>query len=152
MGGQHHLQRTKGTMDISEQTSDSLIAALSEARIPAENHAFIREIANAVDTVRYRVVHNVGKSYIVATRRDGGRDLHIESGATNGFDSEDEAIRIAPNAVGWGPSSRKGTWYVLHPVNKARVTGERSRDVQRKATFCACGMEMSLTGVCGNCD
>lgn len=125
---------------------------MSEARIPAENHAFIREITKAADIIGYRVVHHVGKSYIVATRRDGGRDLHIEYGATNGFNSEDEAIRIAPNAVGWGPSSRKGTWYVLHPVNKARVTGERSRDVRRKATFCACGMEMSLTGVCGNCN
>jgi len=139
-------------MNISDQTSDSLIAALSEARIPAENHAFIREITNAAGIAGYRVVHHVGKSYVVATRCDGDRDLHIESGATNGFSSEDEAIRIAPNAVGLGPSSRKGTWYVLHPLNQARAGGERSRDVRRKATFCVCGMELSLTGVCSSCD
>jgi hypothetical protein len=117
-----------------------------------ENHELIREITDAADIVGYRVVHNVGKSYIVATRRYGGRDLHIEYGATNGFDSEEEAVRLAPSAVGRGPSSRKGTWYVLHPVNQARVSGERSQDVRRKATFCACGMELSLTGVCSNCD
>lgn len=139
-------------MNPSDQTSSSLIAALSEARIPAENHAFIREIANATGVTGYRVVHHVGKSYVVATRLDGGRDLHIEYGGTNGFASEEETIRIAPNAVGRGPSSRKGTWYVLHPLNQARVGGERSRDVRRTATFCTCGMELSLTGVCGSCD
>ncbi|MBU9763539.1 hypothetical protein FR943_06745 [Mycobacterium sp. TNTM28] len=139
-------------MNRSDQSSDSLIAALSEARIPVENHAFIRDMTNAVGISGYRVVHHVGKSYVVATRCAGGRDLHIEYGATNGFDSEAEALHIAPNAVGRGPSSRKGTWYVLHPVNQARVGSERSRDVRRKAALCDCGMELSLTGVCGSCD
>lgn len=139
-------------MNTSNETSDSLIAALSAAGIPAENHALIREITNAAGIAGYRVVHNIGKSYVVATRRDSGRALHIEYGATNGFDSEDEAVRMAPNAVDRGPSSRKGTWYVLHPVNQARVGGERSRDVRRKPAFCACGMELSLTGACGSCD
>jgi len=139
-------------MNASNETSDSLIAALSAAGIPAENHELIREITNAAGISGYRVVHNVGKSYVVATRRDGGRALHIEYGATNGFDCEDEAIRLAPNAVSRGPSSRKGTWYVLHPVNQARVSGERSRYIRRKPEFCACGMELSLTGACASCD
>lgn len=139
-------------MNTADQASDSLIAALSEARIPAENHAFIREITSAAGVTGYRIVHHIGKSYIVATRRDGSRDLHIEHGATNGFSSEDEAIRIAPHAVGRGLNSRNGTWYVLHPVNRARVHGGRTLDARRKATFCACGMELSLTGVCGSCD
>lgn len=140
-------------MNRSDQLSDCLIAALSEVRIPAENHAFIRDITNAAGVDRYRVVHHVGKSFVVATRFDGGRDLHIEYGATNGFTSEEETIRIAPNAVGRGVrNSEKGNWYVLHPVNYARVGGERSRDVRRKAAFCDCGMELSLTGVCGSCD
>lgn len=60
--------------------------------------------------------------------------------------------RVAPHAVRRGASSRKGTWYVLHPVNLARVGDERSRDVRRKAPYCECGMELSLTGVCGSCD
>ncbi|BBX27424.1 hypothetical protein GCM10009632_39270 [Mycolicibacterium alvei] len=139
-------------MNTSDQSSASLIAALSEARIPAENHAFIRATTTAARITGYRVVHHVGKSYVVATRCDGGRDLHIEYGATNGFSSEEETMRLAPDAVGRGASSRKGTWYVLHPVNQARVGGERSRDVRRKATLCDCGMELSLTGICGSCD
>ncbi|QRY53823.1 hypothetical protein [Mycolicibacterium septicum] len=140
-------------MNTPDRLSDSLIAALSEARIPVENHAFIRGITNAAGVRRYRVVHHVGKSFVVATRCNGGRDLHIEYGATNGFASEEETIRIAPDAVGRGErNSEKGNWYVLHPVNSARVGGERSRDVRRKATFCSCGMELSLTGVCGSCD
>lgn len=106
-------------MSPSNQTSHSLIAALSEARIPAENHAFIHEITQATGVAGYRVVHHVGKSYVVATRCDSGPALHIEYGATNGFTSEEETIQIAPDAVGRGPSSRKGTWYVLHPVNQA---------------------------------
>ena len=139
-------------MSTSDQTSDSLIVALSEARIPGANHEFIRRITAAVGIAGYRVVHNVGKSYVVATRRDGGRDLHIEYGYTNGFISEDETIRVAPDAVGRGPSSRKDTWYVAHPVNQVRDGSERSRDVRRQARLCSCGMELSLTGVCGSCD
>lgn len=139
-------------MNTSSQSSDSLSSALSEARIPVENHEFIRGITDAVGVDSYRVVDQAGKPYVVATRHDGSRDLHIYYGATNGFASEDETMRIAPHAIGRGASSRKGTWYVLHPVNQARVGSERSRDVRRKATYCDCGMELSLTGVCGSCD
>lgn len=139
-------------MGTTDHTSDSLIAALSEARIPIENHSFIRSITQAADVGGYRVVDQTGKPYVAAARRDGSRDLHIYYGATNGFASEEETIRIAPDAVGRGPSSRKGTWYVLHPVNQARVGNERPQNVRRKAGFCDCGMELSLTGACGSCD
>ncbi|ORW57749.1 hypothetical protein AWC21_18370 [Mycolicibacterium peregrinum] len=139
-------------MNASDRMSDSLIAALSEARIPAENHEFIRDLIDAVGIDGYRVVDQPGKPYVAAARHDGGRDLHIYYGATNGFVSEAEAMRFAPDAVGRGPSSRKGTWYVLHPVNQARVGGERARNVRRTPTYCDCGMELSLTGVCSSCD
>lgn len=139
-------------MGTPDQTSESLIAALREARIPAENHDFIRGIVNATGVDHFRVVDQTGKPYVAAARRDGSRDLHIYYGATNGFESEEESIRIAPAAVGRGPSSRKGTWYVLHPLNKARVAGERPRNIRRKAGLCDCGMELSLTGACGICD
>lgn len=134
------------------QTSDSLLQALSEARIPLANHEFIRKVADAAGIDGYRVIDQTDKPYVVARRRDGARDLHIYYGATNGFDSEEETVRLAPNAVGRGPSSRRGTWYVLHPVNKARVGGKSSRDLRRNATYCGCGMELSLTGVCSSCD
>lgn len=137
-------------MDTAQQ--DSLIAALTEARIPAENHEFIREITKRTGITACRFVDQTGKPYVVATRQDGRPPLHIYYGATNGFTSEDETIRIAPDSVGRGPSSRKGTWYILHPVNEARVGTERAKNVRRKAELCECGMEKSVTGVCGSCD
>ena len=146
----HHSDPTTGTGN-GGRTSDSLIAALFEAGIPSENHEFIRDLTNAVGVAGYRFVDQAGKPYVVATRHDGHRDLHIYYGATNGFTSEEETIRIAPHAVGRGPSSRKGTWYVLHPVNQARVGVAQPRNVRRKASRCECGMELSLTGVCGSC-
>jgi hypothetical protein len=134
-------------------TSASLISALKQARIPAANHDFIEQLARVVGIVGYRVVERPGKPYVIATRRDGQRDLHIYYGATNGFDSEDEVVRIAGNAVGRGKSgSRKGTWFVLHPVNQARPAGKRSHNAPREAAICDCGMQLSLTGVCGSCD
>lgn len=139
-------------MSTSGQTTTTLISALSEARIPVENHEFIRDMTEAVGIVSYRVVHQEKKRYVVARRRDGQRDLHIEYGATNGFVSEDETIRVAPGAVDRGPSSREGTWYVLHPLNRARVGTQRSRNVRRESARCECGMELPLTGVCISCD
>lgn len=131
---------------------ESLIAALSQARIPAANHEFIRSITNTAGVAGYRVVDQRGKPYVIATRSNGLRDLHIYYGATSGFASEDEVISIAGAEMGRGESgTRKGTWYVLHPVNEARVGGERGRDVRRAGMFCTCGMQLSLTGVCANC-
>lgn len=133
--------------------SESLIAALSHARIPAANHEFIRQLTDAAGADGYRVVDQPGKPYVIATRSNGSRDLHIYYGATNGFTSEDEVINIAGSEMGRGESgSRKGTWYVLHPVNEARAGGERGQDVRRTAAFCECGMQLSLTGECASCD
>jgi hypothetical protein len=144
---------TKEIMSTSHWRSAPLIAALNKAEIPAPNHEFIQQMAGAVGIVGYRVVDQPGKPYVIATRRDGLRDLHIYYGATNGFATEDEAIRIAGDAVGRGESgSRKGTWYVLHPVNQARPAGKRSQNDRREADICGCGMQRSLTGVCGSCD
>jgi hypothetical protein len=105
----------------------------------------------AVGITEYRAVVRADKPHVVAARRDGGRDLHIYYGYANGFDSQEEVVRFTGNAVG-KPSSRKGTWYVEHPVNRVSPTGERSRDVRRNGGQCACGMQLSLTGVCVSCD
>ena len=144
---------TKELMSTPHLTSASLIAALTKAEIPAANHEFIQQMTRAVGIVGYRVVEQPGKPYVIATRRDGLRDLHIYHGATNGFASEDEVIRIAGDAVGRRESgSRKGTWCVLHPVNQARPAGKRSQNDRREADICGCGMQRSLTGVCDSCD
>jgi hypothetical protein len=141
----------RDAVTVSEPSSDSLVAALAQARIPAANHEFIQKLMTDVDIVEYRAVAGTDKAHVVAVRRDGRRDLHIFYGYTTGFDSQEEIVRFTGAAVG-RPSSRKGTWYVEHPVNRVSPTSERSRDVRRRGGQCACGMQLSLTGVCASCD
>ena len=139
-------------MSTSAESSDSLLAAMSKVRIPVENHGFIRRFINAIGIAGIRAVDDSSKPHVVAKRRDGLPDLQIHYGFTNGFTSEQEIIDAAGSATVRRPSSRKGTWYVEHPTSKVRVGGERSRSVQRQAESCACGMQLSLTGVCASCD
>ena len=134
----------------AEDEFSSLHGALSKAQIPTENHEFIRRVASTVGITDYRVV-GAGTRYIRATRREGGPDLHIYWGYTNGFTSEEEAVGVAGTAVR-GASSRKGTWYVEHPVTKVRPVSTRSASVRREGGFCNCGMQLSLTRICSNCD
>jgi hypothetical protein len=126
---------------------------MAKARIPAENHEFIRRFTTAIGIAEYRAVANTGQPYIKARRRDGLLpDLHIYYGYTTKFVSEEEVVRTAGHGARCLPSSRKGTWYVEHPTTRVRPGGERSRDTRREADFCDCGMQLSLTGVCDNCD
>ena len=136
----------------AEQPPDSLLAAMAKARIPADNHQFIRRVTAAIGIAEYRAVVSPDKPYIVATRRDGLPDLHIYHGYTTGFTTEQEIAGVADRGAGRGPSSRKGTWYVEHPESQVRLGGKRSGDVRREGRFCTCGMQLSLTGVCVNCD
>lgn len=135
-----------------EQSADSLFGALSKARIPVENHEFIRRFTSAIGIVEFRAVERADQPYVVAMRRDRFPDLWIHYGYTNGFTSEEEILRVAGSGVGRAVSSRKGTWYVEHPVTGVRPGSERSYDVRRSAGFCGCGMQLSVTGVCGSCD
>ena len=134
-------------MSTANQPSDSLTETLAKARIPSENHEFIRRITSAIGIADYCTIENSSQTYIKAKRRDGLPDLHIYYGYTNGFTSEAELVRAAGGAAR-APSSRARTWYVEHPVNKVRPGSTRSRDTG----FCECGMQLSLTGVCDNCD
>lgn len=136
-------------MTTGNQASESLTEALAKAQIPSANHEFIRQITTAVGIAEYHAVVTATKTYIKAVRRDGNRDLHISYGYTNGF-SEDEIVRIAGGATR-GASTRKGTWYVEHPVTKVRPGSARSLDKRREGAFCTCGMQLSLTGACSNC-
>ncbi|BBX47757.1 hypothetical protein GCM10009641_19550 [Mycobacterium cookii] len=139
-------------MTTAEQPPESLLSAMAKARIPADNHPFIRRVANAIGIAEYRAVLSSDKPYIVAKRRDGQPDLHIYHGYTTGFTTEQEINGVADSGTGRGPSSRTGTWYVEHPKNQVRLGGKRSGDVRREGSFCSCGMQRSLTGVCVNCD
>jgi hypothetical protein len=136
----------------AEQPSDSLLAAMAKARIPADNHQFIRRVTAAIGIAEYRAVVSPDKPYIVAKRRDGLPDLHIYHGYTTGFSTEQEIAGIADRGAARGPSSRKGTWYVEHLENRVRLGSKRSADVRREGRFCTCGMQLSVTGVCVSCD
>jgi exodeoxyribonuclease-3 len=146
----HHLRPPP--MDTAHEPSDSLISALTKARIPPSNHAFIRQFTTAIGIVEFQALVRPDKPFVRATRRDGLPDLHIHYGYTNGFTSEEEIIRSAGTGAERAPSSRKGTWYVAHPTNQVRPGGERLKNIQREANYCGCGMQLSLTGVCANCD
>jgi hypothetical protein len=136
---------------IADQTPDSLLAAMAKAHIPAANHEFIRLITAAVGITEYRVVVHADKPYVVAKRRDGLPDLRIYHGYTTGFTTEQEIAGVTNSGAGYRPGSRKGTWYVEHPENRVRPGAKRSADVRREGSFCTCGMQLSLTGVCVNC-
>jgi hypothetical protein len=125
---------------------------MAKVHIPTANHQFIRRITAAIGIREYRAVLRADKPYVVATRRDGLPDLHIFHGYTTGFSTEQEIAGVAGSGAGRGPSSRKGTWYVDHPENRVRPGAKRSADVRREGSFCNCGMQLSLTGVCVNCD
>jgi hypothetical protein len=136
----------------AEQPPDSLLAAMAKAHIPADKHQFIRRVTAAIGIAEYHAVLSPDKPYIVAKRRDGLPDLHIYHGYTSGFITEQEIAGVADRGAGRGPSSRTGTWYVEHPESGGRLGSRRSADVRREARFCTCGMQLSLTGVCVNCD
>jgi hypothetical protein len=137
---------------IADPPPESLLAAMAKARIPTGNHQFIRRITAAVGITEYRAVVRADKPYVIAKTGDGLPDLHIYHGYTTGFTTEQEIVVVANSGAGYGPSSRKGTWYVEHPQNRVRPGGRRSADVRREGSFCNCGMQLSLTGVCVNCD
>jgi len=136
----------------ANEPPDSLLAALSKARIPAENHNFIRQFTAAAHIVSYRAVEHTSQPYVIAGRRGGLPDLHIYYGYTNGFTSKEEVVQLAGPGAPSRPSSRKGTWYVEYPVTKVRPAGERVRNVRREGGMCECGMQLSVTGVCAICD
>ena len=125
---------------------------MAKARIPADNHPFIRRVTAAIGIAEYRAVVSADKPYIVAKRRDGLPDLHIYHGYTTGFITEQEIAGVVDSDAERGPSSRTGTWYVEHPENRVGLGGKRSGDVRREGKFCTCGMQLSLTGVCVSCD
>lgn len=140
-------------MTESSELSDSLYGALSKARIPVENHKFIRKFVAALEIDDFcAMAVDSDKPYVSAVRRDRLPDLRIYYGFTNGFVSEEELVRAAGCGVERGRSRRGETWYVAHPTTRVAPRGEHSRDVRRQAGFCSCGMQVSVTGVCGSCD
>ncbi len=139
-------------MTTADQPSESLLAAMTRARIPVENHEFIRRFTTAIGIAEYRAVPSDDKPHVVATRRDGLPDLRIYYGYTTGFGSAGEVVGAAGAAAEREPGSRRGTWFVKHPTSRVYDGSGRAQDKRREGSFCGCGMQLSLTGVCSNCD
>jgi hypothetical protein len=139
-------------MSTAGDDSDSLLSALTSVGVPVGNHKFIRQIVRAIGIAEFRVMGSADKAYVKATRRDGQPALHIAWGYTNGFASEEEVVRTFGAGADRGPSTRKGTWYVAHPITRVRPSVRQSQGTRREAGFCNCGMQLTLTGVCDSCD
>ena len=138
-----------------DTANDSLTSALSKARIPSANHAFIRKLTDAVGIAGYRVVE-ASEMYVAAKRRDGLRELRIHSGYTIGFTTEEEARRFGAGADTIRKSYKlKSTWLVSHPQHgDLGLRDKNSPPVRREAAMCpkGCGYPLALTGVCDHCD
>ena len=117
---------------LGQRRYPTLTAALTERMIPLENHALITRAADGIGIALYLET----STYIRAVRREGGPDIRIAWGWTNGFRSEDEILTLVGDVQRWR-SGRKGLWGVTHPVNRAwSGEGASSRHVQREYAIC----------------
>ena len=141
-------------MSTSDDDADSLTSALSKAKFPSANHAFIRRITDEIGISKFRFV-GAPKRYIAATRRDGRGELRIYPGYTVRFLDEEEARRVGVGADTIRESFKGGGWLVSHPEHGGldRRDGP-SRNTRREGGKCpgGCGYELSLNGKCPNCD
>ena len=123
----------------------SLSTALNERMIPLENHALITRVAEGIGIALYLET----STYIRAVRREGGPDIRIAWGWTNGFRSEDEVLATVGDVQRWR-SDRRGLWGITHPVNRAWSNETASaRHVQRDYAICPrCTLMLAANGTC----
>lgn len=140
------LRLRLAAMETTEESHDSLISALTKARIPLANHGYIQRITNAIGISGCLAV-DASSRYVRAYRRDGSGELRIYSGYTVGF-TEEEATRIGVGADTVRQSSKNKTWFISHPEHgDLDERGKAGRKVTREAAFCGgCGQQQSLTG------
>jgi hypothetical protein len=140
-------------MSTRIESSDSLLAAMTKAGIPADNYEFVRKLLAhlGIGIVNYRFVETPSQRYVRAVRRDRHPDLQIFYGFTTGFTPRDVA-RMPEVCPVRDTKLRREAWYVTHPTNRVRDGSARSADKHRAADRCACGLELPLTGKCDSCD
>lgn len=141
-------------MDAAHQFA-SLAEATQEFAIPHENIAVIREVTTHIGIAAYRPA----PTYITAERTDGGPDLHIAYGWSNGFIDEEEALAalgdLASEATTpWQSDDRVGLWGVTHPVSRGYEShSHEARTAERQRRICGtCFMEVPETRGCSNCE
>ena len=130
----------------------SLDRALRSKRVPLRNDTFIKTFLLNIGIEGVRET----SGHIIAVRRDGGPNLNIGRGSTNGFVSEAEIIATAgPDARREPSAKRPGLWRVIHPEDPGgRDSGPLSgKTAKRVGEACPnCGMRLPLTGGdCGYC-
>ena len=141
--------------DVDERPSDdgervfaSMDLGLREFGIPLENHEFIRQMAAELGIVRFVAT----RSYLKAARPGGGPALNINYGWTNGFMSEEEALRAGGATTEVWPSDRgSGQWGVSHPVNQLRDpdgSSASSGSAKDYDTCPRCFTTFSASGAC----
>ena len=143
-------------MTTADDSSDSLIAALSKARIPLDNHKYVERLMGAVGIREYRAVPTSDKPHVVAVRADGLPDLRIYSGYTIGFTTGEEARRVGFGSDTIRASDDAGKiWLVSHPVHgDLDKRGPADQTKRRDPGKCPrCGIyELSVSGKCPSCD
>lgn len=143
-------------MTTPDDSSDSLIAALSKARIPSDNHKYIQQLMGTVGIREYRAMPKSDKPYVVAVREDGLPDLRIFSGYTIGFPTGEEARRIGFGSDTIRASDDAGkVWLVSHPAHgDLDKRGPADRTKIRDPGKCPrCVIyELSVSGKCPSCD
>lgn len=133
---------------LGESRYRSVEAALRAHRVPLENHRFIADLMAGIDVEGYSAT----SSYIKAVRADGGPALHIASGYTSGFRSEDEIVSRVGDVDRWPSGRGPDLWGVAHPVHSLRSTGDAAGGRHREAALCqTCGSVMPLSGICDMC-
>ncbi|MGO1768393.1 MAG: hypothetical protein ACTHZX_00455 [Microbacterium sp.] len=161
---------TRESADIGQKKAGrairipSLDEAFERYGIPVANRDLIRTIYANTDTDGI-----VGFADFFQLKRRGGHPaLEVHAGYTNGFRSEQDAIRRAGEVPRWPSRRFHGAWGVDHPVDRPARGSSPSRGSSRAesaprrraaspppapAPVCpTCFLELPASGVCPNCD
>jgi hypothetical protein len=126
----------------------SLDDALTQSGVPHANRALIHRFVEGIGIAAYYET----TGYIKAVRSDGGPDLRIASGWSNGFVSEAEICDVLGDVDRWLSDERVGLWGVSHPENKIGNGGggPNSESVRSYGMCSICFLDLPATGQC-NC-
>lgn len=142
-------ERFDGFAD-TDRRYDSLTEAFADKRTSLENQPFIRRIVESIGVAA--LFEREG--YIKAVRLEGGPDLRIFTGYTNGFQNSQEIVEAVGNAHLWRSKRRTvlEPWGVDHPDHGTSMIGTNSKSRKVEGGLCAeCSNVLPLSGVCNFC-
>jgi len=131
------------------RTFSSWAEASKHFVLAPENYRFIEHICDYIGIERLVPIDT--NSYLKAIRRDGGPDIRIHPGFTNGFVSQEEARSASgSDSNAWKSDRKPGQlWGVHHPVNQiGQGSGGPARQ-QRDYGLCPHhNLKLPASGVC----